>query len=141
MSEIEVSIREIQATEGAGAQIMILGELEGERQFPIFIGFNEMDALDRALHRREAPRPLTHDLILNVIDGMNSELVRVVIDDLRDDTFFGKLVVKHPSGEEVLIDSRPSDAIVLAARRQVPIFVAEHVIESIGQPPHQDEFE
>lgn len=141
MEAVEVAIREIQATEGAGAQIMILGELVGDRQFPIFIGFNEMDALDRALHRREAPRPLTHDLILNVIDGMDGELVRVLIDDLRDDTFFGKLVVRQKNGEEALIDSRPSDAIVLAARRQVPIFVAEHVIESIGQPPPQEEFE
>ena len=138
---VEVELREIQASEGPGAQIMILAEIGGERQFPIFIGMNEMDALDRALHGKEAPRPLTHDLVLNTVKGMQGDLVRVLIDDLRDDTFFGKLVIQLGDGTEALIDSRPSDALVLAARRGAPIFVAEHVLDSIGQPPPQLEFE
>jgi len=138
---VECVLKEIQATEGPGAQIMVIGEASGERQFPIFIGINEMDALDRALHGRETVRPLTHDLVLNVIDGMGGRLQRVLIDDLHDDTFFGKLVVELNSGEEVLIDSRPSDAIVLAARRRAPIFVAAHVLDAIGQLPSADEFE
>lgn len=132
---IEVGLKEIQATEGPGAQIIILGELEGERQFPIFIGFSEMDALDRALHGRETSRPLTHDLIKNLIEGMGGELVRVLIDELKDETFFGKLVVRQPDGIEVLIDTRPSDAVVLAIRFGAPIFAAQEVLDSIGQPP------
>ena len=99
-----------------------------------------MDALDRALHGKDTIRPLTHDLILNTVDGMKGKFIRTLIDDLRDDTFFGKLVIELNDGEEITIDSRPSDAVVLAARRGVPIFVAEHVLDSIGQSP-QSEFE
>lgn len=138
---IEVSLQEIQACEGPGAQIMILGEVVGNRRFPIFIGFNEMDALDRALHGKATSRPLTHDLVLNAIDTMHGTLVRVLIDDLHEDTFFGKLVVRLPEGEEVMIDSRPSDAIVLAARRGVPIFAAEKVLDIIAQHQSDDDFE
>lgn len=137
---VEVSLREIQASDSPNPQIMILGEVGGHRLFPIFIGFHEMDALDRALHGHEQPRPLTHDLVINAIEGLGGELVRVLIDDLESDTFFGKLVVRMPGGEEHWIDSRPSDAMVLAARRQVPIMVAEHVLDSVGKPPSEEEF-
>ena len=138
---VQMRLREIQATEGVGAQIIILGETAGSRQFPIFIGFHEMDALDRALHGKQSPRPLTHDLILNVIDGVGGELERVVIDDLREETFYGKLGVRMPDGKEVLIDSRPSDAIVLAIRRMAPIFVAEHVLDTVEQHQSQEDEE
>lgn len=136
---VEMELREIQATEGPGAQIVILSEAHGTRQFPIFIGFYEMDALDRAIHGKAAPRPLTHELILNVIEGMGGEFRRVIIDDLRDDTFFGKLDVLRPDGQRALIDSRPSDALVLAMRRRVPIFVAEHVLQSVEQRQSNEE--
>jgi len=137
---VEVSLREIQASDGQGAQIMILGEVGGSRAFAIYIGFHEMDALDRALHGKETPRPLTHDLVLNAIEGMGGELTRVIVDDLQDDTYFGKLAVRAPDGEEKLIDCRPSDAMVLAARRQAPIFVASHVLESVGRSPSEEDF-
>lgn len=138
---VPMQLREIQAYEGQGhgAQILILSEVDGSRQFPIYIGFHEMDALDRAIHRKMAPRPLTHDLILNVIESMGGELERVIVDDLRDETFYGKLGVRIKDGEEVLVDSRPSDAIVLAARQGAPIFVAEHVLNLIEQ--HQNDAE
>lgn len=142
MSEIElveVDLREIQASEGGGAQIMIFGETGGERQFPIFIGFGEMDALDRALHGGKTVRPMTHDLLLNVIDAMAGKLQRVIINDLQDDTFYARLGVERGDGEEVLIDARPSDAMVLAARKRVPVYVAQHVLDSIGKlPPELD---
>lgn len=138
---VEVALKEIQAAEGAGAQIMILGEAEGLRQFPIFIGFSEMDALDRAIHGKETARPLTHDLVLNVIDSMGGRLTRVIINDLHDDTFFARLGVEMADGTEVFVDSRPSDAMVLAARRRVSIYVAEHVIDNIGKPPADLDFE
>lgn len=132
---IEVDLREIQASEGGGAQIMIFGESEGERQFPIFIGFGEMDALDRALHGTRTARPMTHDLLLNVVDEMGGKLQRVIINDLQDDTFYARLGIELEDGKEILVDSRPSDAMVLAARRQVPVFVAQHVLDGIGKPP------
>lgn len=138
---IPVGLREIQAAEGGGAQILILGEEDGDRQFPIFIGFTEMDALDRALHGKETARPLTHDLILNVVDEMGGKIERVIVSDLQDDTFYAKVGIRLPDGTERLIDSRPSDAMVLAARRNAPVFVAAHVLESIGKPPPEMDFE
>ncbi len=131
---VEVDLREIQASEGSGAQIMIFGESEGERQFPIFIGFGEMDALDRALHGAKTQRPMTHDLLLNSVDAMGGQLQRVIINDLQDDTFYARLGIEV-DGKEILVDSRPSDAMVLAARRHVPVFVARHVLDQIGKPP------
>lgn len=143
MSEIElieVDLREIQASEGGGAQIMIFGESEGERQFPIFIGLGEMDALDRALHGAKTARPMTHDLLLSTVDAMGGQLQRVIINDLQDDTFYARLGIEV-DGKEVLVDARPSDAMVLAARRHVPVFVAQHVLDGIGKPPPELDFE
>lgn len=129
---IEMELREIQMKDDAiGSQIIILGEKAGERQFPIFIGYSEALALDLTLHGYRNERPMTHDLIFNVMNGLGGELVRVLIDDLRENTFFGKLVVRTAEAGEQWIDSRPSDAIVLASKRQVPIFVAEDVLERI----------
>jgi uncharacterized protein len=138
---VEVDLREIQASEGAGAQIMIFGETDGERQFPIFIGFGEMEALDRALHGVRTPRPMTHDLILNVIEEMGGKLQRVIISELSDDTFFARLGIEQPDGTETLVDARPSDAMVLAARRRAPVFVAQTVLDAIGKPPPELDFE
>ncbi len=135
---VEMELREIQIKEDAiQTQVIVLGEKGGARQFPIFIGYVEAIALDSAIHGFQNARPMTHDLILNVIEGTGCELQRVVVDDLRSDTFFGKLVVRTSSGTEEWIDSRPSDAIVLASKRRVPIFVADHVLESVS--PSDDE--
>jgi bifunctional DNase/RNase len=137
---IEVELREVQMREDAGgSQIIILGEKDGEREFPIFIGYTEALALDLALHGFNNPRPMTHDLILNVAVGLGAELRRVIVDDLRQDTFFGKLAFQTAAGTEELIDSRPSDAIVLATKRRVPIFVAEHVLEIVSRNQEEGE--
>jgi bifunctional DNase/RNase len=116
-----------------------LGEKNGTREFPIFIGYAEALALDLALHGYKNIRPMTHDLIYNLVDGLGAEMSHVVVDDLRQDTFFGKLVVKTAQGTQEVIDSRPSDAIVLATKRQLPIFVAEHVLDQVLR--HQEEEE
>lgn len=127
---IEVELREIQMKDDAiGSQIIVLGQKNSPREFPIFIGYAEALALDLALHGYKNQRPMTHDLILNVIHNLGAELRRIIIDDLKNDTFFGKLAVLTAAGTEDLIDSRPSDAIVLAAKCTLPIFVAEHVME------------
>ena len=135
---IEMELREIQLKDDAlGTQVIILGEKQGEREFPIFIGYNEAIALDLALHGAKHQRPLTHDLLFNVIEGMGGTMLHVIIDDLSNDTFYGKLVVRTPAGTEELIDSRPSDAIVLATKRHLQIFVAEHVLEAVNHPPDE----
>jgi len=144
---VEMELREIQRIEtnketelkgeAIGSQVIVLGEIHGEREFPIFIGFAEALALDLALHGYKNQRPMTHDLICNVIDGLGAQMVRVIVDDLRQDTFFGKLVIRNALGKEELIDTRPSDAIVLATKRQAPIFVAEHVLDLILR--HQED--
>lgn len=132
---IEMELREIQLKDDAlGTQVIVLGEKQGEREFPIFIGYNEAVALDLALHGAKHQRPLTHDLIFNVIEGLAGTLEHVVIDDLSNDTFYGKLVVRTAAGTEEMIDSRPSDAIVLATKRHLAIYVAEHVLEAINHP-------
>src|SRR5690606_13431288 len=108
-----------------------LAEKDGEREFPIIIGFAEALALDLDLHGFVYPRPMTHDLVFNIIDGLGCELLRVVVDALQDGTFFGKLIIRAADGSEQLIDSRPSDAIVLATKRKLPIFVNELVLQRV----------
>lgn len=137
---IEMELREIQIKEDAiQTQVIVLAEKGGEREFPIFIGWVEATALDSALHGYQNARPMTHDLVLNVIDGTGCELRHVMVDDLRQETFFGKLAVRTPLGNVELIDSRPSDAIVLATKRRVPIYVAEHVLDMVTHGEEEQE--
>lgn len=135
---VEMELREIQMKDDTiGSQIIVLGEKNGAREFPIFIGYAEALALDLALHGYKNIRPMTHDLIYNVVDGLGATMTHILVDDLRQDTFYGKLVLKTAQGSQEVIDTRPSDAIVLATKRQLPIFVAEHVLEQVLR--HQEE--
>ena len=134
MNLIEMELREIQMKDSdamGGRQVIVLGEKLGSREFPIYIGYAEALALDLELHGFENKRPMTHDLIYNVLAGLGAELKHILIDDLRDATFFGKLVVKTAADTDELIDSRPSDAIVLATKGKLPIFVNEEVLEKV----------
>lgn len=135
---IEMELLEIQISEAGNHQIILLGEKEGRRVFPIYIGLFEAAAMDQAVRGIPMPRPMTHDLILNVVRGVGAELKRVMVDQLLDDTFHGKLQLELEDGREVMIDSRPSDAIVLACKCAVPIFVASQVLEEVES--HQMEF-
>lgn len=129
---VAMELREIQINEESPAhQIIILAEKSGTRAFPIYIGAHEAMAMDLAVRKIRPPRPLTHDLIVNVLKGVGVELKHVVVDDLHHDTFHGKLVLQDPKGKEIIVDSRPSDAIVLASRLDRPIFVAEEVLEEV----------
>jgi len=135
--EVQMELREMQLVEDPlSTQVIVLGEVNGERAFPIFIGQYEAVQLDMALHKQPYPRPLTHDLVLNTIESMGGKLNRVIVDDLRPTgpsggTFFGKLAVTLANGEEVLVDTRPSDAIVLATKAGVPIFVEDGVLAQV----------
>ena len=135
---VQMELREIQMSSISPYHIVILGEKDGERSFPIYIGQNEAKAAEDAVFGRKAFRPLTHDLILNVLDGMDGDLEGVMVDALANDTFHGKLLVKTPDGKHVKIDSRPSDAIVLAQKTGAPIFVAEEVLDSASAETEEE---
>ena len=136
---IEMDLVEIQISEHTGHQIIILQEHEGSRNFPIFIGPYEAAILDHAVKGLEAPRPLTHDLILNVIQGLGGRLSGVVVDELRNDTFIGKLLVRTGDGQVERIDARPSDAIVLAMKEKVPIYVEDEVLSATSGDDDDDD--
>lgn len=129
---IEMELREIQTVEDPErTQIIILEEKEGTRAFPIFIGLFEAKAMVMAAKGERTLRPMTHELVLNVIDGLGATLERVLIVELKQETFFGALELRSASGELIRIDSRPSDAIVIGTRRRVPIFVEEKVLREV----------
>lgn len=115
-------------------QIIELSEVDGQRSFPIVIGLPEAFAIERRLKGIEIPRPQTHDLLASVIKNLGGTLKRIVITDLADKTFFANLIVEQ-DGREIEIDSRPSDAIALGVAEDVPIYVAEHVLEEMQNEP------
>ena len=128
---VQMELSKIMISETNDHQIIILKEKDGQRSFPIVIGLHEAWAIDRAVKEIPTPRPLTHDLLYNVITGLNANLMRIIINDLKNNTFFAKLVLQRNS-ESVEIDSRPSDAIALAMqKRDTPIFVEEKVLDEV----------
>lgn len=108
--------------------IVILKTREGESLLPIFVGLFEANAIAQQLDGSLSPRPMTHDLLGNLIDALNGRVERVVITDLKDNTFFAIIHLER-NGEKLAIDSRPSDAMALALRVKVPIFVEDTVLE------------
>jgi bifunctional DNase/RNase len=130
--EVEVELSRIIINETSDQQVIVLKERNGPRAFPIVIGIVEIFAIDRRLKGIQPPRPMTHDLLANVIDGLGARIERIVIDDLRNHTFYAKIHLGI-DGRSVQIDSRPSDAIALCAALDAPIFVAEHVFDLTSQ--------
>jgi len=114
-------------------QVIYLKELDGDRQFPILIGIFEASSIDRRVKNYPAPRPLTHDLLVDIIGQLDGELDSIVITDLQEHTYFAKLRIRR-DGELIEIDSRPSDAIAVAVTFEphLPIYVAEQVLEEVG---------
>ncbi len=127
---VRMELSKIMITETSDHQIIVLKEKEGNRSFPIVIGLNEAWAIDRAVKGITTPRPLTHDLIGNIIEGLNAGIVRIIISDLRNNTFYAKIVIQQ-NDSSVEIDSRPSDAIAIAMQKNTPIFVAKKVLEEV----------
>ena len=129
--QIEMQLARIIISENDDQQIIVLKEIDGQRHFPIVIGITEAAAIDRRLKKRSAPRPPTHELLASVIEQLGGKVERVVINDLRDRTFFALLHIRQ--GDKVLqVDSRPSDAIALGIGHNVPIFVEEKVLEAVA---------
>ncbi len=113
-------------------QVIYLKEVEGERTFPILIGIFEATSIDRRVKQYPSPRPLTHDLLVSIVENLGAELQDVVISELREHTYFAKLRVRH-EGELIEIDARPSDAIAVAVTcdPQLPIYVSEEVLDDV----------
>ena len=114
-----------------GAYALVLGEVEGNRRLPIIIGAFEAQAIALELEKIQPPRPMTHDLLRDTFEAVEVEVTEVVIDELREGTFFAKIRYRH-DGEEQQLDSRPSDAVALAVRVDAPIFVAPMVLDEAG---------
>ena len=108
--------------------IVLLKTAEGNRFLPIWIGHPEAAAILMKLQNASTPRPMTHDLVTEILGQLNAEVVRITVTELRENTFFAQITVQM-DGSEIEVDSRPSDAIALAIRADAPIFAAESVIE------------
>jgi bifunctional DNase/RNase len=117
--------------------VVILREAEGERILPIWIGPGEAQAIRRILSDEPFPRPLTHDLLVLVVEGLKAKVSRVVISDLKENTFYATVIVQR-DGEVLSIDARPSDSIAVALRAKAPIFVNEKLLQ---EPPRQSDEE
>jgi len=130
--DVEVELSRIIINETSDQQVIVLKERNGMRGFPIVIGIVEIFAIDRRLKGITPPRPMTHDLLASVIDSLGAKIERIVIDDLRNHTFFAKIHLSV-NGRTVKVDSRPSDAIALCAATDAPIYVADHVFDKTSQ--------
>ncbi len=128
--EVEVELSKIIINEAVDQQIIVLKEIEGQRSFPIVIGMTEILAIDRRLKNIQLPRPMTHDLLADVIDRMGGEVEKVVISDLSNGTFYARLHI-NTNGDTMEVDSRPSDAIAIGVGIGASIFVDEQVFENM----------
>ena len=108
----------------------MLKEVEGERQVPIIVGSNEAQAIAMAIEGIEMPRPMTHDLMLDIVHCLDVDIKHIVISDISNGTFFAKITMSTIASGDVTVDSRPSDAIAIGLRSMVPIFVEEVVFNS-----------
>jgi bifunctional DNase/RNase len=129
--ETEVELSRLIINETSEQQIVVLKERNGERSFPIVIGIVEILAIDRRLKGLRPPRPMTHDLLDSVIKNLGAKIKKIVINDLRHHTFYAKIHLDF-DGRTVEVDSRPSDAIALAAA-SAPIYAAEHVFDKTSE--------
>src|SRR5918998_5300581 len=128
--EIEVKIRGLMMDPSSGTPIIILKDINSETMLPIWVGAYEANAIALEIEKIAPQRPMTHDLLRNLITEMGAKVLRVVITELRDNTFFAVIEMRNQSGESLMLDARPSDAIALALRADSPIYVNEEVIRA-----------
>ncbi len=125
--EIEMTIKGLMVDPITNMPIIVLRDVDGQRVLPIWVGVFEANAIALQIEKVQTPRPMTHDLLKNVIDDLSASVERIVVCDLRDNTFYARIHLR--AGEtQVAVDARPSDAIALALRSEAPIFVDETVI-------------
>jgi bifunctional DNase/RNase len=134
---IEVIIDSIRVSLMSQHRVVVLKDLNSERYLPIWIGPCEAEAITVKLQEVPAPRPLTHDLLRSVIREMGGKVVHILINDLRTEVYYARVVIDI-AGEQIEVDARPSDAIALAVRVNVPIFVADAVMDKAATEPDED---
>lgn len=128
MKVVEARVQGLAVEQGSGQHVVILHEVEGPRILPIWIGPSEALAIQRLLTEESFPRPLTHDLVALIVEGLKARVTRVVIADLRESTFHASLFIERD--QDVLsIDARPSDSIAVALRTKAPLFVNETLLQ------------
>lgn len=141
MDKVQVEILGLSSSPSAGgAYALLLREIYGKRRLPIIIGAFEAQAIALELEGISPPRPLTHDLLKSIIDDVGATVTEVIIDELRDNTFFAKIIL-DVSTLQNSVDARPSDAIALSVRARVPIYVGEEVMKVASFIPTGDEAE
>jgi len=132
---IEVILNKIRIDEKSEEQMIVLREKSGTRQLPIIIGTSEVAAIKRNLSGIQPPRPMTHDLLADIICSVGVKLDSIVIDRIESNTFYAKLILLAKSavgrGKKIIVDARPSDSIALAVRLEAPIFVEEKIFEDL----------
>lgn len=129
---LEIRVRRIAADPMTNTPVVVLEEVEGGRMLPIWVGISEAQAIARELEQMKTPRPMTHDLMKAILEDMQATVERVVINDLRNNTYYAEISLAQRDARFV-VDSRPSDAIALALRVHAPIFVARRVMEAAGE--------
>lgn len=125
---IQIELARIIIDDKNNEQALVLREKGGLRQFPIVIGLFEAESIQLKIAGVDAPRPMTHDLMVSLINSLEAVADAVVIDDLKEGTFFAKLHLKNKAGQVIVIDCRPSDGVALAVRLKVPMFVEDKVL-------------
>jgi len=134
---IEVAIDSIRVSLMTQQRVVILKDLESDRYLPIWIGPCEAESITIELQGVAVARPLTHDLLKTVVINLGGKVSQVVVNDLRNDTFYARILLSV-NGRQMEIDARPSDAIALAVRARVPIYVAEAVMDAASIVPEED---
>ena len=127
--EVEMKIRGLMMDPVTNMPIVILKDAEGKSVLPIWVGVYEANAIALEIEKVATPRPMTHDLIKNILMGMTTGVRKVVVSELKDDTFFALIWIEH-NGEMTSIDARPSDALAVALRLDCPIYVDDSVLKS-----------
>jgi len=136
--EIEMKIRGLMVDPSTNMPIVLLKDPQSEALLPIWVGLYEANAIALEVEKSQTPRPLTHDLLKNLIHGLNAHVQRIVVTELRDDTFYAVIWMEQ-NGEVVALDSRPSDALALALRTDCPIFVDEEVLRAAKVLPNPEQ--
>ena len=135
---IEMKVKNLAFDLSKSGAMVFLEEMEGKRTLPIWIGIFEANAIALELRKINTARPMTHDLILNIIKGLEAEAKKIVVTELKDNTFYATIYITTKQGE-VEIDSRPSDAIAVALRVGTPIYVVEEVVNQAGSSEEVEE--
>ena len=127
--QIEMNIKGLMIDPITNMPIIILRDQEGQRILPIWVGVFEANAIALQIENVQTPRPMTHDLLKNIIDDLSAQVERIVVTELKENTFYA-LIHLRKNGHSIEVDARPSDAIALALRTRSPIFVEEAVIQN-----------